>query len=84
MPARLLAERFAICSRGVFFALADWQRDTASKRSSVQRSGLQDFAGDLIAMTASALCAVRERERRFVPFPIPRTRSHHSEPQEAR
>jgi AcrR family transcriptional regulator len=84
IPARQLAERFSICSRLVFFALADWQRDTAAKRSSVQRSDLQSFAGDLIAMTASALCAVRERERRFVPFPIPQTRSHHPQPQETR
>jgi AcrR family transcriptional regulator len=84
IATRLLAERFGVCARGVFFALADWQRDTASQRSSTQRSDLQDFAGDLIAMTASALCSVRERERRFIPFPIPRTHSHHSEPQETR
>jgi AcrR family transcriptional regulator len=63
-----LRERFAICCRGAIFALADWQRDAAVPRSSIPRTRLAGFAGDLITITASGLASVGERERRFAPF----------------
>jgi AcrR family transcriptional regulator len=68
LPSRLLLERFSLCARGAIYALADWQRDAAASRSSVPRTGLAGFAGDLIAIAANGLAAIVERERRFVPF----------------
>ncbi len=68
---RLLRERFSVCCRGAIYALADWQRDAAVPRSSIPRTGLPGFAGDLIPMAASGLAAIREREHRFVPFAVP-------------
>jgi AcrR family transcriptional regulator len=80
---RLLRERFSICCRGAIYALADWQRDAAVPRSSVPRTGLPGFAGDLIPMAASGLAAARAREHRFVPFAAPRPRMRSIEEQTA-
>jgi AcrR family transcriptional regulator len=71
LPSRVLVERFSLCARGAIYALADWQRDAAASRSSVPRTGLPQFAGDLIAIAANGLAAVVERERRFVPRAAP-------------
>jgi len=68
-----LRERFSLGCRGAIFALSDWQRDAAAARSSVPRTGLPGFASDLITITAAGLASVRERERRFTPFAVPRT-----------
>jgi AcrR family transcriptional regulator len=72
---RLLLERMTVCVRGVFYALADWQRDSSVRRGSVPRSALPGFALDLITMTASALRSAGAQERRFAPFAAPRARS---------
>jgi AcrR family transcriptional regulator len=67
---RRLRERFSICCRGAIYALADWQRDAAVPRSSIPRTGLAGFSGDLIAITARGLAAISEREHRLVPFAV--------------
>ena len=72
VPPRLLLERMTVCVRGVFYTLADWQRDSSMRRSSVPRSALSGFALDLITMTASALGSVSAREGRFAPFAAPK------------
>ncbi|HST76527.1 MAG TPA: hypothetical protein VLJ20_14220 [Acetobacteraceae bacterium] len=72
VASRLLRERFSLGCRGAIFALSDWQRDAAAARSSIPRTGLHGFAGDLITITAAGLASVRERECRFTPFAAPR------------
>jgi AcrR family transcriptional regulator len=79
IPSRLLVERFTLCVRGVFYALADWQRDSWARRSSVPRSALPGFAVDLITINARALSSVRGGEHRFVPFAVPGPCSDNSE-----
>jgi AcrR family transcriptional regulator len=54
---RLVRERFAVCVRGVFYALADWHRDTTKQRSRIARSELPGFARELIAIVAHGLAA---------------------------
>jgi len=57
VPPRLVRERFAVCVRGVFYALADWHRDTTTPRSRTERSELPGFARELIAIVAHGLTA---------------------------
>lgn len=80
---RLVRERFAVCCRGVFYALADWQRDAAVPRSSIPRTALPKFADDLITITANGLGSIGKRERRFAAFATPRTPVQSAEEQAA-
>ncbi len=73
MAVRALRERFVMAWRGAIYALADWQRDTAVPRRLVPRGELSLFATDLITITAATLASIRYRERRFMPFAVPRT-----------
>lgn len=83
LAQRRLFERFSISCRGAIYVLADWQRDAAVPRTSIPRTGLADFAGDLISLVASSLAVIRERERRLVPFTILRPDMHGIEQQAA-
>lgn len=59
---RLARERFTVCVRGVFYALADWHRDTTKQRSRTARSELPGVARELIAIVAHGLAATGRAE----------------------
>lgn len=72
LSSRAVRERFAVCCRGVFYALADWQRDSTVPRSSIPRAALPRFASDLITITAAGLASIGKRDPRFIPLAAPR------------
>lgn len=63
VPPRRLRECFYLCGRGVIYGLADWQRDKSAARSGFARSGLPQFATDLIRATGSGLASIDDRDR---------------------